>query len=371
MKKPGEKKCGNHSRVSTGGSANCYDSILQSLLFTVPSRTPCGSVADADMGTSLPPDLPPNLPPETESAPVAFVRADESGVVRQCNRAAVKLGVTPGARLSDILAESGKTTTELTTGGRRKPVRVTAAEDGGIWIEDLSETNALSREVQKLRRPLSRELRQVSQQATNALGYAELLTVILDEQLGIEPDKQQTLQLYQSEIVKALQAIRETLAASSQTGMSANQGAGHGDSQTANQTGNQKANQKLLRKDGEILIADGHRDLADLIGELLKTRGYKSVSFTKPGAALEYARLNGASIQVALVDETLVDETMKSGDGSLAKALAALGATFQPAFHVIPLTAADQGHAGDTGALKKPVDFDELFKAVESPGRYL
>ena len=271
------------------------------------------------------------MTPDLESAPLAYVRLGDDGFVQAANMAARQLGVAPGMRLGSLLSPAGADPAQLLldTGGSQRRVRIVKTENAGIWIEDLSEITALSRQLQKHRSRLNRGLGLVEQQATNALGYAELLSVILEEGQVVAPERWGILKSYQSKIVKALQTIREAVAE------------GPARSRPA--------------KGGEVLVVDAHRDLAELVAELLKTRGYRAISFTEPADALQYARMNAASLGVALVDGAMTIEGT-----SLAEALGQL----DHGLVVAELALDDPETPGGGRRLIKPIDFDELFTLV-------
>ncbi len=271
------------------------------------------------------------IPDEIAKAPAGYVVFDEAGCIIACNNAALAMGLQPGMQRNECLTGTGDACQLITTGAS-KPVRISIIDEKHIWVEDISEVTVLTRQLQKLKRPLNQELRHVNHQATTGLGYAELLSVILDEELGIPPEKQKALQLYQGELVKTLRAIRAVLS-----------GAGDNEPQG---TG----------KDGEILVTDKQPELAELIAELLKTRGYKSVSFTDAESVMKYLHLNRDKASLALVDDTLL-----AGDEPL-------DAVMQKEFEhlqVIRLSTGAEPENEGRLHLVKPLDFEALFKAVE------
>ena len=156
---------------------------------------------------------------------------------------------------------------------------------------------------------------------------AELLEVIMTESDTLAADKIRTVRHYQAEIARSLKAILGVIGGESRS-----------------------------HPRGTVLVADRHPALAELIEELLRSEGYRVVSFTDAASALKYCRVNSHSIDSAVIDDSLRDDRA----GSLIEALTAAS----PGLGIVRLT--ENRESADAGAVAKPLDFQALLETLSA-----
>jgi CheY-like chemotaxis protein len=280
-------------------------------------------------------------------SPTALIVLNAHDQVIDCNEAAHGLGFELYRKMSDYLSLSEPFVTQakyqpethiysFQFTDKQKRLRATIHEDESaidkpasdktetlVWLVDVTEQLVVAERARQLMNPDAKRLRQISQQAMTALGYTELLDVVLADNLTLSPDKLVIVAQYQAEVAKRLREI-QTLIAKPEKNISAKM----------------------------ILVAEGHQALTELITELLRTEGYKVVGFTDAHSVLEYLRLNPATVSKAIIDEAL-----KDGDSiSLIERIREA----EPTVKLIVLS--DRHDA--KGSIQKPLDFQVLLEAM-------
>ncbi len=202
-----------------------------------------------------------------------------------------------------------------------------------LWLVDRSEQLALGEQLRQLKRPENSIKRQMQQQIVTAMGYSELLEVVMGDCAVLSPEQVSSVQHYQGEIARNLHNLSSLL----------------------------EGKRAAPAGKGTVLVAERHRALAELISELLRTEGYRVVVFSEGSAALEYYAVDGDSVDILLVDDQLlapdgqrlIDTMMQS-----APALRCFLLSDRPGETV-------QRQDG-TQVIGKPVDFNRLLAALSS-----
>jgi len=194
-----------------------------------------------------------------------------------------------------------------------------------LWVIDISERLIMADRVRRVKTPDSKRNRQLNQLSATALGYAELLDVVMSDAADLSIDKIDTVRKYQQEISRCLKGINKIV---------------------------QGETSKSPR--GSVLVAERHLALKELVSELLKTEGYKVHDFSNVEAALEYCRLNAESIEKAVIDETLKDEQGCTLIDRIKEILPHVG--------IIALVESESGI--NAGGVPKPLDFQVLLQAL-------
>ena len=280
-----------------------------------------------------------DFPGVLESAPIALVLLDSQDEILNCNQAAARMGLQTGRTLASfidglkgpfcehVLNQPDASVYSLRSATSEKRCRaITQRETEGlyVWLVDITEQLAMGEQVRQLKQPGARKLRQVNQLTVAAVGYAELLDVMMAENDVLSKEKLATVRQYQAEVTKNLMAIQQVL-----------------DGETG-----------PIRQ-GSVLVADQHHALAELITELLRSEGYKVVSFSDASSALKYYQVNESSIYKAVIDEDLKDQQ--------GVTLIALLKEIAPALNIVTLS---EGSASK-GSVQKPLDFQMLLQAIE------
>jgi len=264
-------------------------------------------------------------------------------IIITANTAAVSMGFAEGEPVNKYLVlEEQDLATELIGAPATKLWRFSFSErekichlssiqtDIGIycWLTDLSEQLALAERLRTLKDPAKKQLLQIKNQAATAIGYAELLEVIMDGKGRLSADQITLIRRYQSEVRNSLQRIQQIAL-----------DGGFADTSVKN----------------SILLVEGHEALNELITELLISEGYKVTSFLDTRSALEYFRVNRYSVQTAIVAEN----SNSAGGKSLSSALKEIA----PALSIITLSATPDLATGL--AIRKPLDFQQLLELLK------
>ena len=284
-----------------------------------------------------------DLPPEIEAAPMPVIIVGPGDEIVAANNAAVLIGFTRAETIArylflenqDFAAElAAAPPTKLwrfTFDEREKNFRISNIQsDRGIccWLTDMSEQLALAERLRILRNPSGKQLRQIKHQASTAIGYAELLDVIMDGESPLSADKVAIVTQYHSKVRNSLQRIQEIAISESATGISSKR---------------------------SILLVENHEALNEVITELLKSEGYKVTSFLDSKSALQYFAVNHYSVHTAIVADTLNRERKETFSSTLKK--------MSPKLSIITLSA--NPDAAPEPAIRKPLDFKQLLRILE------
>ncbi len=280
------------------------------------------------------------LPETLQYAPMPLLIVNDEDIITTLNDSASVMGFRSGDLVADYLNgmseafceyiryQPASTIYRFQFEGSEKPCKVTPiqfAELNCLWLQDISENLALADQLRQVKKPESMQFRQINQLIVTAMGYSELLDVVMSDEEGLSSDKMATVKQYQLEITRNLRAIQDLI----------------------------DGKDEVERK-GSILVIEQHETLAELISELLRGEGYKVTAFSDASSGLKFATMNAASLQIAIVDETIANE---DGEGSLLDALKLAA----PELPVLRLT--DQGEG--EGTIRKPLDFNRLIQAVQ------
>ena len=181
--------------------------------------------------------------------------------------------------------------------------------------------------LRQMKEPGGKQLRRINHLSSTALGYAELLDVIMEDPTSLAAEQQALVRHYQAEVRQALQSIQEIAVAESITSQS--------------------------KKDA-VLLVESHTALNELITELLKSEGYKVTSFLDAQSAIQYFRVNHHAVQAAIIEDDQGNADTLGLPG-LLKDIA-------PALSIITLAADPDSVPGL--AIRKPLDINQLLKLL-------
>ena len=284
-----------------------------------------------------------DLPPELKAAPIPLIVIGRGDLIVAANTAAISMGFAEGDAVKRYLFLEEKdfaavvaaaSTTKLwhfTFKDSEKLCHLSTsqAESGTYcWLRDMSEQLAVTERLRLLKGPGDKQLRLINHQSATALGYAELLDVIMDDPGALSPDQLALVRQYQLEVRNSLQRIQQIAVEENATGKPAKR---------------------------SILLVEGHAALNELITELLKSEGYKVTSFLDASSALQYFRVNHHSVQTAIVGET----SSRADSNSLSNALKEMA----PALSVITVSTNPDSASGL--AIGKPLDLRQLLQVLQ------
>ena len=301
------------------------------------------------------------LDPGIELAPIAHIVIDDQLMIQAANQEARHWRMLAGTNLSLFLPIDDITSLKANIAGAvdpfeldlrirnesmEKPVQVKGIPGEGtccLWFFDLSEVSALSHQIRRLKQPVSRVLRQVNHLAATGLAYSEFVDVMVTDNQVLSPEKLSIAAEYQREILEAFRHIQALVAADPKT--------------------SPPSIDKSSR--ASILVVDQHRERTEVISELLKSRGYRVVSFHDAQSALEYCGINGNQVATAIIDEEL---------GAGSQLLQRLG-EISARINIVTLVTGDKNTSEESVAasfaiesetkVTKPIDFEELLKAID------
>lgn len=280
------------------------------------------------------------LPNLARGAPTPLIEIDGDETIIDMNQAAASMGFCVGAPVTDYHDPGDEPLSEfvryqpdshlylMRMGSSEKRCRVKLHEEGTatyLWIIDQSENLVLAEKLRRLKSPDSKKNRQINQLSITALGYAELLDVVMQDNDNLSADQFDTIRKYQSEISSCLKNIYQLVEGGSAS-----------------------------RPHGQVLVAERHHALKELVSELLRAEGYKVNAFSDVAAAIAYCRLNGDGLQKAVVDEALADQHGKTLIAHLKE--------LQPNLRIIALVESEAGIK--SGGVPKPLDFQVLLEAM-------
>ena len=269
---------------------------------------------------------------------------DNGDMIVQLNLAALSLGFAAGKPMSTyveglqepfqaaVRREDVATSYLLRLDQREKWFTIHARESEAglqVWLQDLSGQLALAEQVRQLKNPGSKSLRQINHVVVTALGFSELLEVIMADNRALSTTKLKVARQYQTKVLKSLKQIQQL-------------------TDRRNSTGEPQGTKS-------ILVADGHQALTDLITELLRIEGYKTTGFSDAGSVLKYCAVNGHGIHKAVIDDCLKDENGQLLVTALQKLI--------PGLDIVTLSA--DLNAANRGGIRKPLDFRALLRAME------
>ena len=243
-----------------------------------------------------------------------------------------------GQEVQAFLADATATSQEciIATGYSQKSVLITkiVADDRmGLWLEDLSVSKALKRQLQLVQTPERKITRDLSHLANTALSYAELVSLILKEEDLKTSNTQANLEKYHVQMIRYLE-------------------------RAANMVEQKETAKSVSRKRKHIFIVDDEGIVLEFLSELMRSRTYKVTSFTKPLTALKAFEISPDTYDLAILDHQMpgIDGVM------LADSLNA----YAPDMPIVLCTTKDDIPETDSikRVMTKPVDINQLVEVV-------
>ena len=284
-----------------------------------------------------------NLETNLLSAPLPILLIDTTDSIVALNKAAISWGFVVDQKIKTYLELHGKPFATELSAKRESKLRIfrfpssekhchlTAQKnkDGILcWLHDVSPQLAIAERLRQAAMPSENQLRRINHLSSTALGYAELLDVIMSDLDSLSPEQMALVQHYQSEVRHSLQSIQKN-------------------------TGSEKFRTQSVKS--SVLVVESHAALNELITELLKGEGYKVASFLDGESAVQYLQVNHHKVKTAIVEEAPkgLDKT------NLINVLSDVA----PGLDVILLAANPASSPGR--AIRKPLDFEQLLQMLE------
>ena len=150
----------------------------------------------------------PELSPELSAAPLPLLLLNPDNVIIAANSAAVSMGFEVGSPINDYLHLQGRNVgAEIASAPGNKLWRLTfpdsekhcylsvhESESGVLcWLRDMSEQLAIADRLRQMKEPGGKQLRRINHLSSTALGYAELLDVIMEDPTSLAAEQQAKL----------------------------------------------------------------------------------------------------------------------------------------------------------------------------------
>ena len=146
-----------------------------------------------------------------------------------------------------------------------------------VWIQDRSVLIALQEQLQQAQTPNRKIIRNLHHLVTTALGYGELVQIMLDDNQVLSGNAHENVTRYHGQLMQYLQS--------------------------AAQLPDNKVHKKdLSRHRNHILIVDDEAIIVEFLTELMQAKAYKVTGFTEPGKALKAFEINPGIFDLAIVD---------------------------------------------------------------------
>lgn len=293
-----------------------------------------------------------------EGAPVGVVSLDNNREITATNYAARKLlDCDPGDpfaafvhpdgidRFEQLLAEPGGTAElQLGLGIGNKFVEATCIpiETGRtiLFLNDISEKVALSRQLMSTRLPSKRLLHALQTANTTLLGYEELISVMLDEEPVVSGERLTVIKRYHKEMRRCLDTIERLL--------------------KMERLGGKRPEGRatpINRK--HVVVIDDEIVIAEYLSELMRGMQYKVTIFADPREGLDFCIQNAASLHLVITDYRMPGLSGLDLATTLHESRAELPVVVCAEERIDEVSANEQ-----TYVCLKPLDINELTRMV-------
>mgnify|MGYP001583198962 FL=1 len=274
-------------------------------------------------------------PTETDTlelAPLGYIYLSEDLAVVFVNRYARRLiHCEPGESIIDFLHPDVKKRFDrlvedrnpdqsvdlqlmLDIGSKAIQASCSSNRNGGIdlFVQDISESKMLGRQLQESSKPARRFVHDISNALGNAIGYAELLTMMLSEEEMFAGQKLAAIRRYQNAVSEGLASANALIQQerSRKNQMQMAQGPDQvlqvfkgRDSKSASS----ETTAPLVQR--HVVIVDDEPSIAEFLAELVRSSHYKATVFTKSMEAYDYLALNNEPVDLLIVDQVMPELT--------------------------------------------------------------
>jgi len=238
-----------------------------------------------------------SLSAEILAAPVAYIVVDNNLTLIGVNHKAENLDIRVGSSVNDYFDEKSKASFLQLIDTSNNGVFEGPCNQKGIfefhvlqlpdvartalWLFDVSEIRLVQSQLQKLKKPERKFLHQIGNLVSTTLGYAELVELMLEENVILNGDRLAAIRRYQNEI-------------------------GTGLRQSENMIQHEKRGampyfDNITQTTQHVLVVHNEPTRVELLVELLQSQQYKVTSFVDTEAATKFASLNAKSLNLAVL----------------------------------------------------------------------
>jgi hypothetical protein len=148
-------------------------------------------------------------------------------------------------------------------------------------VFDLSELRLIQSQLQQLKKPERKFLHQISNLVSSTIGYVELVELMLEENTVLNGERLAAIKRYQSEIGAGLRQSENII--------------------QHEKSGVMPYSDNLGSSTQHVLVVHPDPTRVELLAELLQSQLYKVTTFSDAEAATKFARLNGESLNLAIL----------------------------------------------------------------------
>lgn len=238
-----------------------------------------------------------SLSAEILAAPVAYIVVDSNLTLIGVNHKAENLDIRVGSSVNDYFDEKSKASflqliDTSSNGVFEGPcnqkgmfefhvLQLPDVARTALWLFDVSEIRLVQSQLQKLKKPERKFLHQIGNLVSTTLGYAELVELMLEENVILNGDRLAAIRRYQNEI-------------------------GTGLRQSENMIQHEKRGampyfDNITQTTQHVLVVHNEPTRVELLVELLQSQQYKVTSFVDTEAATKFASLNAKSLNLAVL----------------------------------------------------------------------
>ena len=323
-----------------------------------------------------------------ESAPFGYIYLNEDLAVVFVNQYARRLvHCEPGALIVDFLHpdvrqqfdslvvnrnpdQSVELQLLLDIGSKTIQAACSSNKAGGIdlFVQDISESKVLGRQLQESSKPARKFVQDLSNTLSSAIGYSELLTMMLSEEEMFAGEKLAAIRRYQRAVSEGL-ASADTLIRQERSRKNRMQMAQGPDQvlQAYNGTDNSGASSKNTTSlnSRHIVIVDDEPSIANFLGELMRSSHHKATVFTESSVAYEYLVDHSDKVDLLILDQVMPGMTGIDLATKLHATNIEIPVVLCTADHDL-IERQSQHSLNIRHAISKPIDIRELTDLISS-----
>jgi len=181
---------------------------------------------------------------------------------------------------------------------------------GGIdlFVQDISESKVLGRQLKESSKPARKFVQDMSSTLSSAIGYSELLSMMLSEEEMFAGEKLDAIRGYQRAVSEGL-ANADALIRQERSRKNRMQMAQGPDQVLLSYNGTNNNNARSINttslKPRHIIIVDDEPSIAQFLGELMRSSHHKATVFTDSSVAYEYLVHNSSEVDLLILDQVM------------------------------------------------------------------
>ena len=296
-----------------------------------------------------------------DTLPLSVLCLDANGVITQLNECArnqLHLACSDTLRshihsdsekqFLDVMANpSTEIQIQLIDASNSHWVQMSQQSSGGttyVFLRDIAELLALSTQLRASKRPEKRLVHDLYNALTATMGYAELISMMLDEHNVISGERLEAIQRYQREVYIGLQKADLLLRNQKEGGIIHDSTA-----------------VPIKRK--HIMVVDDEPSITEFLSELMRAKHYKVTSFTDSSEALSYFKSHANEVDLVIMDQIMPQISGMSLAAELLSYNTSLPIVLCTGDHAL-IEGQTEGKLQIKHFVRKPIDINVLSEMV-------